>query len=609
MKIGAIKNNGLTEFSVWAPFKNFVELHVISPEDKIIPMKKRENGYWFLTLEDSVPVEEYFYRIDSDRDRPDPASFYQPKGVHGPSKVIDHSAFMWTDQEWKNLPLKNMIFYELHTGTFTPEGTFEGIIERLNDIKELGINALEIMPVSQFPGSRNWGYDGVYPFAVQNTYGGPERLKKLVNACHQRGIAVVLDVVYNHLGPEGNYLWDFAPYFTDRYKTPWGWALNFDGEYSDEVRNYFIANALYWFEYFHIDALRLDAIHGIYDFSANHILKEMAEKIETLSQRQGRNFYLIAESDMNDSVVLYERKQNGYGVHAQWSDDFHHCLHTLLTGEKNGYYQDFGSLRDLQKCLEEGYVYSGQYSAFRKRRHGNSARHLSFDKFIVFSQNHDQVGNRMNGERLSALTDFDGLKLAAGATILFPFLPLLFMGEEYGEKAPFLYFISHGDKDLIEAVRNGRKKEFESFEWGKEPPDPFDSATFEQCILRWDTRKTGQHERLLTFYKELIHLRQSIPVFCIDQKESAKINMIEDKHVICLHRFQKESEILIIAHFSNEKDRFRIELPEGIWVKKIDSCEICWLGKKEAVTKITSKECQFEFNGFGIVLMEKTLGR
>lgn len=603
-----MKHNGLTEFSVWAPLKKSVELHILSPEDKMIPMKKMENGYWFLSLEDSVPVEEYVYRIDADRDRPDPASFYQPKGVHGPSQVIDHFAFEWRDQEWKNRSLKSMIFYELHTGTFTPEGTFEAIIDRLNEIKELGINAIEIMPVSQFPGNRNWGYDGVYPFAVQNSYGGPEGLKKLVNACHQRGIAVVLDVVYNHLGPEGNYLWDFAPFFTERYKTPWGWALNFDGEYSEEVRNYFISNALYWFEYFHVDALRLDAIHGIYDFSANHILKEMAEKTERLSQKQGRNFYLIAESDLNDSVVINERQQNGYGIHAQWSDDFHHCLHTLLTGEKSGYYQDFGALRDLEKCLKEGYVYSGQYSPFRKRRHGNSAAHLSAEKFIVFSQNHDQVGNRMNGERLSALTDFEGLKLAAGATILFPFLPLLFMGEEYGEKAPFLYFISHGDKDLIEAVRHGRKKEFESFGWGKEPPDPYDPATFEQCILKWDKRKKEPHDILLNFYRALLRLRQSIPVFSNDQKESVIIKGIEDQQVLCLHRFQKESEILIIAHFSNETERLRIELPEGLWVKKIDSFETCWLGKKEAAAEINSRECQFEFTGFGIVLMEKTVG-
>lgn len=608
MKIGAIKHKGITEFKVWAPFKKQVELHIVSPDARLIPMNKNEQGYWTLSLENSVPVREYFYRIDSDRDRPDPASFSQPQGVHGPSQLIDHSAFVWEDQEWKNLPLKNMIFYELHAGTFTSEGTFEAIINRLDNIKELGINAMEIMPVSQFPGSRNWGYDGVYPFAVQNSYGGPEGLKRLVNACHQRGIAVVLDVVYNHLGPEGNYLWDFAPYFTDRYKTPWGWALNFDGEYSGEVRNYFISNALYWFEYFHIDALRLDAVHGIFDFSAKHILNEMVEKTQDLSQRLGRDFYLIAESDLNNSVLISEIQQKGYGIHAQWNDDFHHCLHTLLTGEKSGYYQDFGSLKDLKKCVEEGYVYSGQYSPHRKRRHGNSAGHLPSDKFIVFSQNHDQIGNRMNGERLSALTDFDGLKLAAGTTILFPFLPLLFMGEEYGEESPFLYFISHGDKDLIEAVRNGRKKEFESFGWKNAPPDPFDFSTFERCILKWDKRKKDRHEILLNFYRELIHLRQSIPVFNNNRKESVTINMREDKQIIYLHRFQKGSEIIIIGHFSDKTDLFSIELPEGIWVKKIDSFEPFWLGKKESVSKINSKECRCEFTGFGLVLMEKMQG-
>ena len=435
-------------------------------------MEKIEDGYWRASVEDLSPESLYMYRLEQERNHPDPASYYQPKGVHNPSQVIDHDSIHWEDNDWRGIHLSQMIIYELHTGTFTSEGTFDAIIPRIDDLIHLGVNAIELMPVAQFPGERNWGYDGVYTFAVQNSYGGPKGLKGLVNECHKRGIAIILDVVYNHLGPEGNYLWDFGPYFTDKYKTPWGSAINMDDAYSNGVRNFFIENALYWFNNYHIDALRLDAIHGIVDTSAKPFLYELGERVADFSDNMSRRFFLIAESNLNDPKVIMPRDLGGYGIDAQWCDDFHHSLHTLITGEASGYYIDFGRLEHLTKSFQEGFVYSGQYSHYRKRNHGNSSRERPANQFVVFSQNHDQIGNRMLGQRMSLLTSLEGLKLAAGITLLSPFIPLLFMGEEYGEEIPFLYFISHSDSDLIKAVREGRREEFKDFRWEGEPPDP-----------------------------------------------------------------------------------------------------------------------------------------
>ncbi|NIO20211.1 MAG: malto-oligosyltrehalose trehalohydrolase, partial [Candidatus Aenigmarchaeota archaeon] len=350
--------NGRCEFSIWAPFLKDVAIKMVSPEERLIPMSRYKNGYWKVVVDDVFPRTLYFYRLERSLDRPDPASNFQPEGVHGPSQIVDHSAFQWEDKNWRGINLENMIIYELHVGTFTNEGTFDAIIPRLDDLCDLGINAINIMPVAQFPGERNWGYDGVHPFAVQNSYGGLEGLKRLVNACHKRGIAIILDVVYNHLGPEGNYLGDFGPYFTEKYKTPWGSAINFDDAYSDEVRNFFIENALYWFLHYHVDGLRLDAVHAIYDMSAKPFLHEVAERVEDFSNEYGRKFYLIAESNLNDVKVITRRKFGGYGINAQWCDDFHHSLHTLLTDEKTGYYIDFGNMEQFVKALREGFVIS-----------------------------------------------------------------------------------------------------------------------------------------------------------------------------------------------------------------------------------------------------------
>src|SRR5579862_790268 len=487
--IGAIPRAGASwHFSVWAPKRQSVAVHVLGDNEQMVRMEKADCGYYHATLRNLATGDRYLYRLDDEHERPDPASRFQPDGVHGPSQLVDLRAFEWSDSNWKGRPLGSSIFYELHVGTYTREGTFEAIIERLPELVDLGVTTIELMPVAQFPGSRNWGYDGVYLFAPQNSYGGPYALERLVDAAHAHGLAVALDVVYNHLGPEGNYLAEYGPYFTEKYRTPWGKAVNFDDAHSEPVRRFFIQNALYWLKEYHFDALRLDAIHGIFDFSGRHFLEELQDEVGRLAKQLGRQIHLIAESDLNDARVLLPREKGGYGLAAQWSDDFHHSLHTLLTRERNGYYGDFGDVHHLAGVIRDGWYYRGQFSHFRRRQHGNSARGIAKSRFVVFSQNHDQVGNRALGERLSRLVSFEGQKLAAGVTLLSPFVPLLFMGEEYGETSPFQYFVSHGDKDLIEAVRRGRQEEFASFGWKTEVPDPQAESTFVNSKLHQQLR-------------------------------------------------------------------------------------------------------------------------
>ena len=579
---------GECTFTVWAPHRQRVELKRIVSQhdagDHLIEMHpyseaaegQEAAGYWQLTLPDIQPGAKYLFRLDGSVTRPDPASHFQPESVHGPSQVVDQKAFDWKDNDWQGIHLKEMVIYELHVGTFTPEGTFSGAIERLADLKELGVNAIGIMPVAQFPGDRNWGYDGVYPYAVQNSYGGADRLKELVNACHRSGMAVILDVVYNHLGPEGNYLRDFGPYFTDKYKTPWGEAINFDGPYSNPVRDFFIENALYWLRDYHIDALRLDAIHAIFDLSAKHFLEELAERVERFSQERGRTRYLIGESDLNDGRLITPRSSGGYGLDAQWSDDFHHSLHALLTGEKNGYYRDFGGVRDLAKALREGFVYTGQYSEFRKRRHGNRPKDRKAHQFVVCIQNHDQIGNRLCGDRLSRLVDFEALKLAAGAVILSPYIPLLFMGEEYGEESPFAYFVSHTDEKLIEAVRRGRREEFKSFDWQGEVPDPQAVSTFEQSKLQWHKRATDRHAVLLKFYRHAIGLRKSRPDFA--DKTGMRVYYLAKKQLLIWHRTFAQSQMQCVMNFSQQPQRLKLDDPQARWKKILDSAETIWHG-------------------------------
>jgi maltooligosyltrehalose trehalohydrolase len=473
--------------------------------------------------------------------------------------------------------LPHYILYELHVGTFTSQGTFEAIIPHLAWLKELGITAIELMPVAQFPGERNWGYDGVAPFAVQDSYGGQLGLKKLVNACHQAGIAVVLDVVYNHLGAEGNYLSDYGPYFTDRYQTPWGSAVNFDGPGSDQVRRYFIENAVYFLRDFHIDALRLDAIHAMLDFSAITFLEELAAVVDREAVHLNRRVHLIAESDLNDARVVRSRENHGVGLDAQWSDDFHHALHVLLTGETQGYYGDFVDesgvqpLQFLVKALTEGYVYSGQFAPMRGRRHGNPSREIPAHRFVICMQNHDQVGNRMHGERISALTSWPRVKLGAALLLLSPYVPLLFMGEEYGETAPFLYFTSHTDTTLVELVREGRKREFAAFMALGEPADPYAEETFQRSKLNHALAQEGEHRQLRELYRTLIHLRKTLPALELLSKEQCAVHAFEEEQVLMLHRWYGTDHAVALFNFGKDRCRLQLPMPAGAWQKLTDS--------------------------------------
>lgn len=569
---------GGCRFLVLAPSAGKVEVRLLTPAERIVPLERDDRGYHRGVVGEAGAGSLYLYRLDGVRERPDPASRLQPDGVHGPSRVTDPGAFRWEDRTWTGLPLEEYVLYELHVGTFTPEGTFEAILPRLDSLRELGITAVELMPVAQFPGRRNWGYDGVYPFAVQESYGGPEGLKALVNACHLRGMAVVLDVVYNHLGPEGNVLGEFGPYFTDRYRTPWGAAINFDGPHSDEVRRYFLENACTWLSEFRFDALRLDAIHGILDFSAYPFLAELADAVRALGERENRTIHLIPESDLNDARFVTPRETGGLGLSAQWNDDFHHALHVLLTGEREGYYRDFGAVEDLARAHEDGFVYAGRYSAFRSRRHGNSARDLDARQLVVFSQNHDQVGNRMRGDRLSRLVSFESLKLAAGTVLLSPFVPLLFMGEEYGETAPFLYFVSHSDPGLAEAVRNGRREEFAAFRWEGEIPDPQDEETYQRSRIDYRLRETGRHRVLRSYYRELLRLRREHPVLSRRIRKGMNPVALERERALLVTRSHGDDRTASICHFGEGPASIPVPLSPGRWETILDSSDPRWGG-------------------------------
>lgn len=580
LDIGAtVLENDRVRFRVWAPRADGISVRIVSDtENRLVSLRREERGYFSAVVDGVREGDHYLYLLGDGVERPDPASRFQPEGVHGPSQVVDPRSFSWTDGTWKGRQLHEYLLYELHVGTYTGEGTFEALIPMLDYLLELGITAIELMPVAQFPGERNWGYDGVNLFAPQNSYGGPVGLKKLVDACHGKGLAVVLDVVYNHLGPEGNYLHGFGPYFTDRYRTPWGEAVNFDGPYSDEVRRYFLDNALYWIREYHVDALRLDAVHGIFDFSARHFLAELATEVHREAEVLGRKAYVIAESDLNDVRLVDPLDKGGYGLDGQWNDDFHHILHTLLTGEKDGYYEDFNGVGQLAKSLSERFVYSGQYSRFRRRSHGNSAAGRPARQFVVFAQNHDQVGNRMFGERLSALVSSESLKLAAGAVLLSPYLPLLFMGEEYGEEAPFLYFVSHSDHGLVEAVREGRKGEFRSFVSRGDPPDPGAVETFLQSKITPENRLAGRHSVLFQFYKTVIAMRKEIPVLSVPDTNALRVSVQEEQNLLLVERWRGDCRVVCLFNFNEQDVAVRFPDNGGWWRKLLDSSASTWNG-------------------------------
>ncbi|WP_291858144.1 malto-oligosyltrehalose trehalohydrolase [Marinilabilia sp.] len=529
---------------VWAPFAKSVTLE--KNKSLRLPLNRSSSGYWEghdLPLSDG---DIYSFILDGEK-FPDPASLSQPQGVHGVSQVVDLNHFPWNDDNWESPQLDELIIYELHTGTFSKEGTFYGIAAQLLQLKKLGINTIEIMPVAQFPGTRNWGYDGVCLYAVQESYGGARQLQELVDKCHALGIAVILDVVYNHLGPEGNYLPKFGPYFTDQYKTPWGDAINFDDAFSDDVRHFFMENAIMWLRDFHIDGLRLDAVHAIKDLSAHHFLAELKKKIEQLNRDYNRNHFLIAECDLNDVRYINPYVKGGFNLDAQWCDEFHHALHSLVTGETNGYYNDFKGISTLVKSYNHGYVYDGIYSPHRKKTFGTSTENQPGHKFVVFAQNHDQIGNRMLGDRLSELVSFEMQKIIAAAYLLSPFIPMLFMGEEYGEHNPFLYFVSHSEQELLKNVREGRKKEFKDFMGTQEPPDPQSENTFRKCILTPPQKWNIQQKKLFEWYRFLIQFRKQQLSRNNDARQHFRAGNLSD----CLIQLTIEKEDTKLLCFQN----------------------------------------------------------
>lgn len=522
---------------VWAPNASRVQVDL---DGKQITLQAEADDWW----QEAITMthgQDYAFLLDGDGPFPDPRSPWQPGGVHGPSRWVDHSHFSWSDACWQAPPLGSAVIQEIHIGTFTPAGTFDGAIESLDHLVGLGITHIQLMPVAEFSGDRGWGYDGVDLYAPHQAYGGPQGLKRLVDACHRKGLAVLLDVVYNHLGPDGNYLARFGPYFTDAYSTPWGDAVNLDQAGSDQVRQFLIDNALMWLRHYHLDGLRIDAAHAIFDTSALHFLEELQQAVKGLEAHLGRHLVLIAESDLNDPRLIHPTEAGGYGLDAIWNEDFHHALHSVLTGEKRGYYQDFGRLEDLAKAIDRGLVYDGRYSAYRMRRHGRPATGVPGRRFVGFLQNHDQIGNRLHGERSSGLLTEGALKIGAALVLTAPFVPMLFQGEEWAASTPFQYFTDYRDPVLAEKVREARKHDLTADVISAESaPDPQNPATFECSRLIWQERESQPHAGMLAWYKALIHLRRSTPDLtkdCLDQitvcfDETARWLLVERSTII-----------------------------------------------------------------------------
>ncbi len=524
------------EFRVWAPRPDRVEVVL---GERRLAMTRAGSGWWACHVDQAGPGTDYAFSLDGGPLRPDPRSACQPHGVHGPSVVVDQTDFGWSDGGWRGLPLAGSVLYECHIGTFSADGTFDGAIEHLDHLADLGVDAIELLPVAEFPGRRGWGYDGVDLFAPKHAYGGPAGLKRFVDAAHARGLGVVLDVVYNHLGPAGNYLREFGPYFSAQHQTNWGDGVNFDGPGSDEVRRFVIDNALMWLRDYHCDGLRLDAVHAIVDDSATHILEAVAVEVDALAAHVRRPLFLIAESDLNDPRFVRARDTGGYGLDAAWADEWHHALHAALTGEVSGYYEDFGPLPLLAKALRQAWVYDGTYSPHRGRVHGQPVTGLAGGQFVVCTQNHDQIGNRAAGERSGALMSDGRLRVAAALLLTAPFVPLLFQGEEWGAATPFQYFTDHEDPELGRAVSAGRRQEFAAFGWDPgDVPDPQLPATFERSRLDWSEPGKDQHADLLAWHRQLIALRRKIPALTDPRLDRVETGCDQDSGRLVVRRAQ-----------------------------------------------------------------------
>jgi maltooligosyltrehalose trehalohydrolase len=561
---------GGVRFRVWAPFAGRVDVEV---DGRRTAMQSEDRGYHSVVVPGAGVGSRYGFVLHRHEPAlPDPASRSQPEGVHGLSAVVAEPG---PPPPWRGLDLHDFVISELHVGTASDDGTFDGLVGYVGELAALGVTAVELMPIAQFPGRRNWGYDGVFPYAVQDSYGGPDGLRRFVAACHERGVAVVLDVVLNHVGPEGNVLPRFGPYFTDQYRTPWGEAVNYDGPGSDEVRRFFGGSALQWLEAFGVDALRLDAVHGIVDTTARPFLLELAEGVADVRERAGRRVSLVAETNLNDVRMITDLPGGGIGMDGQWNDDFHHALHALLTGERTGYYADFGTMEDLADTLQRGYAYRGRHSPFYDRRQGSDSSAVPPQRFVVFAQNHDQIGNRTAGDRLSTLVSFEALKVAAGLTLLHPGVPLLFQGEEYGETAPFPYFVDHSDPELVEAVRRGRREEFVTFGWAGEPPDPPDEETFRSARPDRGRARDGRHAVLLAWHRELLRARRETPALRAGVPAEAETD--EARRLLTVWREDAGCEALLVANLGPDPapDAFPTD-PE--WRLELHSADARWEG-------------------------------
>jgi maltooligosyltrehalose trehalohydrolase len=564
---------GAVTFAVWAPRRRALSVRILDAAGVTraeLAMTRDHAGVFTARAAPDVAAagSDYVYVLPDVGTRPDPVSRHQPNGVHAPSRVVAADGFVWMDANWRGIPRADLVVYELHVGTFSPEGTFAGVAARLPHLRDLGVTAVELIPVAAFPGARNWGYDGVYLFAPHAAYGGPEGLKRLADACHAHGLALILDVVYNHLGPEGNYLHDYGPYFTDRYRTPWGDALNFDGPESDQVRRFFVDNALYWLCEYHADGLRLDAIQGIYDFSARPILQEIADAFHAEAAGRDRDAWLIAESDLNDPRVIRPKEVGGLGLDAQWSDDFHHALHAVVTGNRRGYFGDFGRIADVNKAISASFVYDGQHAPHRRRQHGAPAAADAGDRFVSFIQNHDQVANAYQGKRFAQVAGHARQKVAATVLFSAPALPLLFQGEEYAEEAPFDYFTSHGDPALAEAVRKGRHEEYlHLLEEGADIAawaDPQAEATFQACKLRWASLERAPHADMLAFYRALIAARRRLAPLRNGRKDLARVEHDEAARWLTIRRGDNSGAATFTCANLGDTPA-RIRLPDGTW--------------------------------------------
>jgi len=577
MRVGATFHKDNCEFTVWAPNAGNVKL-TFEEGKQFIDMTRMANGYWTTHLKRVNSGLEYMFQLDSNPPKPDPASHFQPKGVFGPSSVIDHEKYFWEDKNWRGLELKELVFYETHVGTFTPQGTFKAMQDRIVELAEFGINTVELMPVTQFSGSRGWGYDGVFPFAVQNSYGTPDELKALIDKCHSYGVAVFLDFVYNHIGPEGNVLNDYAPYFSNERMTTWGPTINLDGANSNGVRNFFLENTLHWFRDYHIDGIRLDAILWITDGNPKHFLSELNQAVAGYAQETGHRLYMIAETGYNEPAVLTSTNDSGYGFDAQWLDDYHHALFSVLTGENQSYYRDFTKLEHLADAYTDAYVYVKKPPEFRRRLPEESFRQIPAYRFLVFSQNHDQIGNRLLGDRLVTISGVEAAKVAAGLVLLSPYIPLLFMGEEYRETAPFLFFTDYQGEELAHAIREGRRKEFNEFHWTGEVLDPQSVECFTKSKLNWQNRGQGVNGKIAAYYKTLLGLRKTHPALQVDKDRNIKTASTQSK-VLLIEKQKNTSNALILANLGKEAQTIQARFENGL--KILDSMSSVFGGSGE----------------------------